>query len=66
MNLGGRSYVKRDCGRKKVEKYCARVVKGDDLRSPAELRVGSNPTGTTFLPVAQKFPWHSLQNKSHK
>ena len=56
MNLGGRSYVKRDCGRKKVEKYCARVVKGDDLRSPAELRVGSNPTGTTFLPVAQKFP----------
>ena len=32
-----------------LEKYYARVVKGDDLRSPAELRVGSNPTGTTFF-----------------
>ncbi len=40
--------------RKGLEKYYARVVKGDDLRSPAELRVGSNPTGTTFFYEANK------------
>jgi hypothetical protein len=31
-----------------LTKYCARAVKGGDLRSSAELRVGSNPTDTTF------------------
>ena len=42
-------YVIRDNLLRMLTKYCARAVKGDDLRSPAELRVGSNPTGTTFL-----------------